>query len=359
MADAFDAYQYFGHLRARWRFFAVAVAVAVCGSLLVSLLLPKKYTATVRILIEPPPGFDVRSSMVISPIYLETLKTYEHFASSDSLFLRALDRFRLRDAFPGRPVESIKKSVLQVEMPRNTKILEIRATLAEAKQAHDLALFVADETLSLNRSVTTEDESAWNKGLEKQQAEARAGLERAQGAMARFAAERPGIEELADDIDAKQQIRETLQRQILAADLDAAGAQKPGEASRGEIVRKRLGSLENELKHEQQLLAERRTKLARLETEQQSAQETFDNLEKHLTDARAAAGYRGEQLRIIDPGIVPERPSSPNVPLNVMAAALLALMLATAGLSFEFAYRRRRPALAKLPARAIGSSRDD
>ena len=29
------------------------------------------------------------------------------------------------------------------------------------------------------------------------------------------------------------------------------------------------------------------------------------------------AGFRGERLKIIDPGIVPERPSSPNLPLNV------------------------------------------
>ncbi len=354
MADQFDAYQYLGHLKTRWRFFAVAAAVAVCGSLLVSLLLPKKYTATVRILIEPPPGFDVRSSMVISPIYLETLKTYEHFASSDSLFLRALERFRLRDLYGGRPVESIKKSVLQVEMPRNTKILEIRATLGDAKQAHDLAVFVAEETVNLNRSVTTEDESAWNKGLEKQHAEARANLERGQSAMTRFAAERPGIEELAGDIDARQQIRETIQRQLLAADINAS------EAARTDLLHKRLESVETGLKREQQLLAERRSKLARLESELQSAQETFDSLEKHLNDARAAAGYRGEQLRIIDPGIVPERPSSPNVPLNVMAAALLAVMFATAYVSVEFAYRRRRPpALAKLPARAVGQSRDD
>ena len=43
--------------------------------------------------------------------------------------------------------------------------------------------------------------------------------------------------------------------------------------------------------------------------------------------ARRDAGYRGERLKIIDPGIVPERPSSPNLPLNVAAALLLGLVL--------------------------------
>ena len=46
-----------------------------------------------------------------------------------------------------------------------------------------------------------------------------------------------------------------------------------------------------------------------------------------LREARGDAGYRGERLRIIDPGIVPERPSSPNLPLNLVAALLLGLVL--------------------------------
>ena len=45
-----------------------------------------------------------------------------------------------------------------------------------------------------------------------------------------------------------------------------------------------------------------------------------------LRELRATAGTRGERLRVIDPGIVPQRPSSPNVALNVLGALLITLV---------------------------------
>ena len=59
-------------------------------------LQPRQYTATARIVIEPPAGTDLRSAMAVSPIYLESLKTYEQFASGDSLFQKAIEQFDLR-----------------------------------------------------------------------------------------------------------------------------------------------------------------------------------------------------------------------------------------------------------------------
>jgi uncharacterized protein involved in exopolysaccharide biosynthesis len=50
---------------------------------------------------------------------------------------------------------------------------------------------------------------------------------------------------------------------------------------------------------------------------------------------------RGERLRVIDPGIVPQRPSAPNVPLNVAAALFLALVASMVYLSLRFGFRRR------------------
>lgn len=368
MGDAFDAYQYLGHLKRRWRFVFVVCGVAVCGSLLVSLTLAKTYTATARVLIEPPAGTDTRSALVVSPIYLESLKTYEHFASSDSLFLRALNQFHLRHLYSGRPIESIKKSVLQVEIPRNTKILEIRAALPDPKLAQALALYVAEETVKLNRSVASDVDSDWSESLEKLKADARTALDRAEAAMARFAAERPGVDALAADIEAKGQVKGALSRQLIAADLDAATA-SPGAdpngwradaGTRRDLLNKQLAALEPQLKAEQQTLEERKTELARLKEELRAARETYNRLESHLSETRATAGYRGEQLKIIDPGIVPERPSAPNLPLNLMAAAFIGILSAIVFLSFEFGYRPRSvPALARMPSRAAGNSADD
>ena len=100
MPDTFDGYGYIRHLRARWRLPAVALFVALAASLTISLLLPTKYTATVSLVIEPPAGIDPRVATAVSPIYLESLRTYEHFASSDQLFAQAVDRFV---RYPRRP----------------------------------------------------------------------------------------------------------------------------------------------------------------------------------------------------------------------------------------------------------------
>src|SRR5947199_7175060 len=118
-------------LRTRWRLIAVACAMAVSLTLCGSLILTKEYTAVCRIVIDPPAGSDPRSSMAVSPIYLESLRSYELFASSDDLFLQAVQRFGLRDN--SLPIDRLKKSVLRAEMLRNTKILEIQATLPDPK----------------------------------------------------------------------------------------------------------------------------------------------------------------------------------------------------------------------------------
>src|SRR4051812_30910313 len=83
-------------LRIRWRLIVGACAVSVALALAVSLILPKRYTAISRIVIDAPAGNDPRSSMAVSLIYLESLRSYELFASSDSLFLQAIQRFGLR-----------------------------------------------------------------------------------------------------------------------------------------------------------------------------------------------------------------------------------------------------------------------
>ena len=56
----------------------------------------------------------------------------------------------------------------------------------------------------------------------------------------------------------------------------------------------------------------------------------------------AKGEFRGERLRIIDPGIVPERPSSPNIPLNVLAALFLGLVLPVIYLTLQMSYQEQR-----------------
>src|SRR6185369_6392245 len=92
MSGAIDAYRYIRYMWSRRGWIALSAAVAVALAAGGSMLMRREYTASVRVVIEPPAGTDLRSAMAVSPIYLESLRTYEQFASGDSLFQTAAEK---------------------------------------------------------------------------------------------------------------------------------------------------------------------------------------------------------------------------------------------------------------------------
>src|SRR4029077_18088281 len=105
-----------------------------------------QYTAVATLLIEAPATSDARANAGVSPVYLESLKSYEEFASGDSLFLKACQKFDLL-AGPNPPaVEALKRSVLRVEKLKDTKVLQIRVTLRDPRKAQAVAQYLAEET---------------------------------------------------------------------------------------------------------------------------------------------------------------------------------------------------------------------
>ena len=343
-AESVNTYRYLSFLGSRWRFIAASCAIAVILALCVTLTRPKLYTATCRILIEPPAGTDIRSALGVSPIYLESLKTYEHFAASDSLFLRALDRFQLRRRFPGHAVESLKAGILKVGMVRDTKILEIKVTLPDPPTAQALAQYLGEETVKLSRSVDQEADQDLAQAIEKQEADAQARLDRSEAAWTRTIAQQP-VERLQQDVQSGADLQSSLQRQLLRAEADASEGQA-GEAAasrmRADTLRKQLAQVERDLTAKEELLARRLAERDRVAAERTASQEAFSTVETRLSQVRSDRGYRSERLKIVDPGIVPEQPSSPNIPLRLLAALLLGLVVPVVYLTLELSYRTQR-----------------
>ncbi len=321
-------------LRTRWRLIAVACAVAVSLALGGSLILTKEYTAVSRIVIDPPAGSDPRASMAVSPIYLESLRSYELFAASDDLFLKAVQRFGLRG--DSTPIDKLKKSVLKAEMPRNTKILEIRATLPDPKTAHALALYVAEETVKLNQAVSREGDQELTAEAEKQAEQARARLRTAEQAWSEATAQAP-VDSLQAELEGERELQSTLKRELAESQVLI-----PENDARVERYRRQLESLQRSLDAKHKLLAARTARMDRLTSERSTAQAGAKAAEARLHEVRSALGSRGERLRIIDPGIVPERPSFPNMPLNVGIALFAALALSVLGVALELSYTAQR-----------------
>jgi capsule polysaccharide export protein KpsE/RkpR len=265
--------------------------------------------------------------------------------------------------------------VLHVEIPRNTKILEISATLPDRKKAQALALYLAQQTVILNRTVSRQADQEVMESAEKQLGESRRRLDQAVAACNRFASREP-IEGLSDEIGSEADLKAALMRRITSeqmslADLTRSGASGGGmpgpkapaaDAAEIEGARARIDSLRSAIRdveagiaRKQAMLGSRTARMDGLVAERKAAEADLSAAESRLRDVRISAGFRGEQLNIIDPGITPERPSSPNISLNIVAALLAALVFSIGYVTLEFGFRRQAIRPVSAPLRVVGN----
>jgi succinoglycan biosynthesis transport protein ExoP len=355
--EPFEAFEFLDFLRQKWRIMAGACVVAVILSTAVSLMLPKRYTAMASIVIEPPGGNDVRTATAVSPVYLESLKTYERFAASDTLFARAVKRFHL-DEEGGRSIESLKRQVLKVSKLRDTKILEISATLTDPKLAQGFVQFLAEETVTMSREESMASDRELIEEAGKQLADTEIRLKKARSVWTDIAAREP-TESLLTEIEASTEVLTKLRQELTAAEADTADYQERDKAptasgdrdfgkqqlaatrARVELLQRRRTEMERDIAAKSTMAAERSAHRDGLAMDLKTAQADYDAAVSRLRDLKGSAGTRGERLRVIDPGIVPQRPTSPNVPLNVLTALMAALMATLFYVSVSFAYRHK------------------
>jgi uncharacterized protein involved in exopolysaccharide biosynthesis len=339
MQDAFDVFEYTGFLRKRWKFLGLACGVAIVAALATGLLLPNRYTATATILIDPPAGGDPRIASAVSTVYLESLKTYELLATNDQLFVRAAQRFHLRDR-DGSPIESLKRRVLKVDKPRDTRALQISVTLPDPRTAQAVAQFIAEGAVELSRSGAKEADDAMIQDAAQAAESALARRNEAETAWQKAAGAHSADalrSEVFDDSDLKSRVEE----QLLDEETDPSDDGGKSRA-RSEILKRRIGELTRSIDQKSAALAQQTAREENLEAALTSARAAYEAASQRLTDLRVSRGSRTEWLRVTDPGIIPQRPSSPNVPLILIGAALLALFGSLLYLTLSFSLTRGR-----------------
>jgi uncharacterized protein involved in exopolysaccharide biosynthesis len=367
MADSFDPIEYLAFLRRNWKFAAIAIATAVGLTAAASFLLPDQYTATATLVIEPPGGMDPRGSTAVSAIYLESLKTYEQYAASDSLFEKARQKFHLEEG-PGAPAtETLRRRVLHVLKLPDTKVLQIRATLPDPQQAQALVQFLAEETVALNRSVGNRSEAEALTEVRKQVDVAAAKLAQARE---QFNAASAGGSEgvLADEVrdlsDLKGRLNEQLaeantslaefsaragvQTNGFAPGFDASASRESlqqeiaGARARGTALAEQIATVNRDLTQKAAALAAARARTDQGRDQVRAADADFEAMSHRADELTGSSGLRTEQLRIIDPGIVPHQPSFPNMPLFTGAALLISALLSLAWLSLRYGLNQQR-----------------
>jgi uncharacterized protein involved in exopolysaccharide biosynthesis len=327
--ESLDGNQYFQYLLRRWRFIVSVCAIALVLALVISLVLPKSYTATSSLLIEPPAGNDPRTSIAVSPVYLESLRSYEVLASSDTLLTRALDKFHLRDAQSPEPLETIKRRILKVSKPRETKILQISVTLGDPRQAQAVAQFLAEETVSLSRGANRDSDQDLLGEAQKQVDDTAAKLEAAQTAFGDLNIREP-IEPLRAALQSLTELQARVRQDLSETRAQAAELEGDpravGAKARAEALEKQDVELGKQIAAKAVQVSRRSARDDEARQKLRTAQTNHDSANLRLREVRGNTGLRGERLRVVEPGVVPERPSSPNVLLNLALALSVGLV---------------------------------
>jgi uncharacterized protein involved in exopolysaccharide biosynthesis len=338
--DRFDALDYALYLRRRWSFIAVSCIVAIALAIVVGMLMPNRYTSTASILIEPPAGTDTRTFTAISPIYLESLRTYETFATSGSLFQQALDKFKLRDSESGS-IEAIKSRVLKVTKIRDTKVLQISVTLQDPKQAQAMAQYLAEETVKLISNVTRANGRDVLEDIRTQTSDAKKRLDDSQAAFSR-ANETTPVTTLRSELDSMIELQYRVRRDLYEAEASAAAYDSQGAKARVELLTKRAKELDDSVRSKSRVLAEATSQIEKLEADRRTAQSIYDASIRRQQELQSWTGSSGERLQIIDRGIVPEKPSEPRPMLYAALASSLALLGSIVYLSVRYGMLPRR-----------------
>ena len=345
MADSFDPIEYVEYLRKRWRPIGLAVIVAVGVAIAACLLLPKQYTATATLVIEPPGG-DPRSTTAVSPVYLESLKSYESLATSDSLFAKACEKFHLLGGKDAPSLESFKRRVLRVEKVKDTNVLKVSVTLPDPGRAQALAEYFARETVSLDRDIARFGDQELLDKTRRQTEQARKDLNAARAEAVSAAGPEPVLESAVKALqDRKARAEEErMEVNMILAENTAHDGQESTAANRAGVatLTDAITAMQRELDEKSAELIAVRARRQIAGDQLRSVEGAFDRVEKLADEASGVAMLRAEQLRVVDPGVVPQRPSFPNLPLVVISAVLIAALLSLVWFTLQFGLMRGR-----------------
>jgi uncharacterized protein involved in exopolysaccharide biosynthesis len=359
MTDSFDPLEYLEYLRNRWRFTAIAVILAAAAAAAASLVLPKQYTAVATLVVEPPAG-DPRGATAVSPVYLESLKSYEALASSNSLFARACEKFHLLDDKPASSLESLKRRVLQVDKPKDTNVLEISVTLPNPTQAQELVKYLAEETVALDRATAHSDDQALLENSRRQVEAAQKDLDDARTEGVAVASSEPVLDNEVQALEARASRAEEqrMEANLLLAESSARGDQESAAANRAGVAALTgdAATLRRDLDAKSAALAALRARRQRADNRIHNAEGIFERAARRADEVSSSVAYRTEQLHVVDPGVVPERPSFPNLPLAVISAVVIAAMLCLVWLTFQFGLMRNRERPAHTGLRVASSA---
>ena len=162
-------------LRRHRTWIIAGTALGGLAALVISLFLPKIYRATTYVLVSESKIGSTPQSVAWQQYAL--LPTYVTFVDNEALIQRAIEHFHL-DQPPYRlTVQRFRaNNYLDVRIPKNTRLLEIQVEFPDARQAADLANYLAETAVEFNDQMNATDTLATQKFLKQRLDQAAAHL---------------------------------------------------------------------------------------------------------------------------------------------------------------------------------------
>lgn len=232
---------------------------------------------------------------------------------------------------------------------KDTKILEIAVTLHDPRQAQVVAQFLAEETVNLSRTANLATDQDLLDTARKRAGEAQKTLEQEQSAWREFSTREP-YESLRAELETLEGSRDALEHDLTTSRANLAelavetfGARDSGARARVASLETQDAELARQIQAKSAALSNHEARADQIQQQMRAAQVAFDAAAARQREIEASAGMRSERLRILDPGVAPERPSFPNVGLNVVLAIAVALIAAVTYLTLTFRPLTLRP----------------
>ncbi len=338
--------QFLHILKARFLLILLTMIVTVVVAAAYSLQQPNRYQATTFLVLNFDGGSPFESAALPAQLSSTYLATQMDIIRSQKVALAVVNRLRLHEeagwkaayaesarAIPIRPwIASQIMENVEVEPLQNSRVVSLSYEALEPAESARLANAYAHgyiaTTLELMRGPAQRN-AAW---FDRQVKALRERLETARGRMSELQEEK-GIVALEERLSAETARLDDISRNLVQAQMEvsAARARQLGQNHpeyQAALQRERalLGAMDVQKRNIQQLQS-RRDEIDTMAREVESEQKNYDaTLQSYLQTAMQSQ-FNQTNIAILSPALPPAEPSSPNLPLNLVSAALLGLFL--------------------------------
>jgi len=144
-------------LRKRFRLILLCAVIAAFGAGVLSLWQPKVYRSTTYLLLAESKLADLDSKPT-NFVYYELLRSYETLINNDYLVSKTIEKFELQKSPYELSVERFRRrGILQVELSKNTRLLEVTVEFPNARLAADICNYFVNQAVAFNEELNSRD----------------------------------------------------------------------------------------------------------------------------------------------------------------------------------------------------------